>query len=159
MTKTLTTIEKTGLKKRLMLLCTQLIEQRITAISAAMDNAQANANAEEKSSAGDKYETSRAMSHLEKDMQSRQLAANQIELANLFKIDCSEIYDSPIPGSYIRCQECSFFIASGLGKVQFEGETIYLLSPGAPLAKLLFPKKRGSVFSFNKTEMNIEDIF
>jgi hypothetical protein len=39
-----------------------------------MESAQQSANSEEKSSAGDKYETSRAMGHLEKDMHARQLA-------------------------------------------------------------------------------------
>ena len=45
-----------------------MIKQRIAAATLAIENAQSAANAEEKSSAGDKYETSRAMSHLEKDM-------------------------------------------------------------------------------------------
>ena len=152
-------IEKVGLKKRLLQLCVKLIEERIATIAEAMANAQANANAEEKSSAGDKYETSRAMSHLEKDMHATQLAANRNELAALFNIDCSRVNDLATPGSLIRCADCSFFIAAGIGKVNFEGEAIYILSPGAPLAKLFFNKKRGSSITFNKREIIIVDVF
>ena len=159
MNSSLTKTEKAGLKIRLMQFCIRLIEQRIAAILEAMENAQANANEEEKSSAGDKYETSRAMSHLEKEMHSGQLAANRKELSALFNIDCSSLYDSVTPGSFVRCAELSFFIAAGLGKVQFEGEDIYLLSPGAPLAKLLFGKVPETFIQFNKKEMIILDVF
>jgi hypothetical protein len=154
-----TDIEKKGVKKRLLYKCIELIEQRIAATIKAMANAQAAANSEEKSSAGDKYETSRAMSHLEKDMHSRQLTANRIELAALFSIDCSGLHDSVATGSYIQCEGYTFFIAAGLGKVNFEGEDIYLLSPNAPLAKLLFKKKKGDIFTFNKMEMIIKAVF
>src|SRR5665647_1031567 len=135
--------QKMEYKKRLHQYCIAIIQQRINATMQAMQNAQAAANSEEKSSAGDKYETSRAMSHLEKDMHSRQLAANRIELAALFSIDCSSLYDSATTGSFIQCEGCSFFIAAGLGKIHFEGKDIYLLSPNAPMAKLLFKKKHG----------------
>lgn len=48
------------------------IEERITITKLAIANAQEAANSQDKSSAGDKYETGRAMGHLEKDMYARQ---------------------------------------------------------------------------------------
>lgn len=155
----LTDIEKTAFKMRLLQQCTAIIQQRISAIATAITNAQAAANAEEKSSAGDKYETGRAMGHLEKDMQSRQLAANQKELAALFSVDCSVIHPAVAKGSFIRCPTVSFFIAAGLGKIIFEENTIYLLSPEAPLAKLIYNKKQGELINFNKAQLMIEAVF
>ncbi|MBC7887333.1 MAG: hypothetical protein H7Z13_05545 [Ferruginibacter sp.] len=159
MNNPVTDTEKLAFKKRLRDKCIALIEQRIVAAANAVTNAQAAANAEEKSSAGDKYETSRAMSHLEKDMQARQLAANREELQALSTIACLSLYDSATAGSFIQCELCSFFIAAGLGKINFEGRDIYLISPNAPVAKALFNKKQGSVISFNKKEMVIMVIF
>jgi transcription elongation GreA/GreB family factor len=146
-------------KKSLLAKCAALIEHRINAAEISITNAQAAANAEEKSSAGDKYETSRAMSHLEKDMHARQLSANRSELAALQRIDCSVIHESATIGSYVQCANCSFFVAAGLGKILFEGVTIYLLSPFAPFAKILMKKTPGDKIHFNNTEMTIEVVF
>jgi len=151
--------EKTAKKKRLLQQCIELIEMRIAANTQAIANAQDAANAEEKSSAGDKYETSRAMSHLEKDMHSRQLTANRMELAALFGLDCSSLYSKGAKGSLVACEDCSFFIAAGLGKINFEGEDIYLLSPDAPLATLLFKRKAGDIILFNKKQRMIIAVF
>ena len=68
---------KNTLKKR----CIEIIEKRISSSYNSMENAQAAANEEEKSSSGDKYETGRAMSYLEKDMYARQLSASELPLS------------------------------------------------------------------------------
>ena len=136
-----------------------MIKQRIADAVIAIENAQSAANAEEKSSAGDKYETSRAMRHLEKDMYSRQLLANQLELEALLNVDCDKLYDSITIGSIVFCKDIAFFIAAGLGKINFEGMEVYLVSPVAPMAKLMFNKKVGAVFTFKKMELLITATF
>ena len=152
-------IEKVDFKQRLLKQCIQIIEQRIAAALIVIENAQIAANSEEKSSAGDKYETSRAMSHLEIAMHSRQLSSNRLELASLLNVDCNKIYDTTTTGSIVFCKGGVFFIAAGLGKLPFEGLDLYLLSPLAPLASVLFDKKVGGIFTFNKTELSIIDTF
>ena len=84
--------EKLRYKKELHQYCVEIIQQRINAAVQAMQNAQEAANSEEKSSAGDKYETGRAMNHLEKDMHARQLAANKNELAALLAVDNNTLH-------------------------------------------------------------------
>lgn len=159
MNETNTANEKVAFKKRLRQQCILIIDQRIAAAARAIADAQDAANAEEKSSAGDKYETSRAMSHLQKDMYARQLQANRKELAVLVGIDCTSLYTTVTAGCYIQCKECAFFLAAGLGKLAFEGKTVYLLSPDAPLAKIIFGKAAGQTILFAKTEMVIETVF
>jgi hypothetical protein len=151
--------EKLSLKQALFKKATALIEQRISTTEAAMQNAQASANEEEKSSAGDKYETSRAMSHLEKDMYAKQGEENKKELSFLATIDCNKLYDSASAGSLVNCDDCSFFIAAGLGKIDVEGITVYFLSAHAPLAKLLFKKKAGDMIEFNKKKIVIRSVY
>src|ERR1700676_821055 len=101
---------KNTLKKR----CVEIIELRIASSHNAMENAQAAANEEEKSSAGDKHETSRAMRHLEKEMYARQLLANKKDMEGLLSVNCNQIYDNIIPGCFVKCTGVSFFIAAGL---------------------------------------------
>src|SRR5882757_6862926 len=110
-------------KQRLLQYCKTLIQERIDTAQAAMDNAQQASNSEEKSSAGDKYETARAMGHIEKDMYAKQLEANKIELAALSGIDINNTYNSINTGAFIDCGESKFFVAAGLGKITFEGKT------------------------------------
>ncbi len=124
-----------------------------------MQNAQAAANEEEKSSAGDKYETGRAMNHLEKDMHARQLAANKSDMANLMSINCEQIYNAMAPGCFVKCTGTSFFIAAGLGKITMENETIFLVSHLAPIAKMLQSKKTGDTILFNGKELTIEELY
>lgn len=136
-----------------------LIRERIATAKLAIDNAQEAANNEGKSSAGDKYETGRAMGHLEKDMYARQQAENMKELELLQKVNTEIIYTNARTGAYVRCSDHSFFIAVGLGKQQVDGQPVFFLSPYAPLAKLLLHKKAGDSFLFNKKETVILEVF
>ncbi len=151
--------EKIKFKHKLKQFCYHMIEQRIQTSRSAIENAQQSANSEEKSSAGDKYETSRAMSHLERDMHSRQLSQNLKELSTLETIPADLLYDKVSTGAFIRCETISFFIAAGLGKQIMDGETILFLSPHAPVAKLLDGKKAGAQFYFNGKDTLIADVF
>ena len=148
-------IFKLKLKQR----CAELIEKRMQSARTAINDAQQAANNEQKSSAGDKYETSRAMSHLEKDMHARQLAENLRELSALKAIDVNTIYISGNTGAFLKCSPCSFFIGAGLGKQELDLGTVFFLSPNAPLAKLLQQKKVGDLFVFNNMELRIVEIF
>jgi transcription elongation GreA/GreB family factor len=151
--------EKIAFKNELKQLCQVIIEQRIAALRFAINAAQQAANNEEKSSAGDKYETSRAMSHLEKDMHTRQLSENVKELATLFSVNINAVYDEGVAGAFLQCTGVSFFIAAGLGKQTVAGNCIFLLSPHAPLAKLLQSKRAGDAFIFNSVETHIEEVY
>ena len=155
----MTSTEKISFKKALLQKCVDIINDRIEISSAAKKEAQASANSEEKSSAGDKYETSRAMNHLEKDMYAGQLAANRAELKQLSGVDCSRLYDTPKKGSMVECGNICFFIAAGLGKINWEGKEIFLLSPFAPLAKSFSGNKKGMPVKFGNKEFQITDIF
>jgi hypothetical protein len=151
--------QKIVFKSKLKQICQSIIEQRIDAAKKLIQHAQEAANSEEKSSAGDKYETSRAMNHLEKDMHSRQLEEIVKELANLGTVDVSKICTAGGPGAFLQCSGISVFIAAGMGKQIVETETIFFLSPNAPLAKVLHNKKAGDHFLFNHSETKILDVY
>jgi hypothetical protein len=146
-------------KTQLKYACKDLIEQRIIVIRQAIDAAQEAANSEEKSSAGDKYETGRAMGHLEKDLHARQLAETLKELAGLNAVHENTIYTRIQSGACVETDAGLFFIAAGLGKQWVMDRWVYLLSPHAPLAKLLESKKVGDHFIFKTTETRILELY
>ena len=61
------------IKKHLHERCLAIVQQRMCDAKEAMDGAQQSANQEEKSSAGDKYETGRAMAQIARDQAAQQL--------------------------------------------------------------------------------------
>ena len=59
------------MKATILIYVKNYLDQRMQTSLDAMNAAQESANGESKSSAGDKYETSRAMGHLDRDMHAR----------------------------------------------------------------------------------------
>jgi hypothetical protein len=153
------TKEKLAFKNTLKAACKRIIGQRIASLRMAVAQAQLAANQEEKSSAGDKHETSRAMGHLEQELQSSQLAAHLKELGSLHGVNTDVIYATPVAGSVVRCTNVCFFIGCGLGKQVVEGVSIVFLSAHAPLARSLILKKAGESLVFNGEQNYITEVF
>lgn len=123
-----------------------------------MQNAQESANANEKSSAGDKYETSRAMGQLDRDMNARQLEEVLKELDFLKNLNINNHFEKVAPGALLKTDTQIFFIAIGLGIIKVDNHTIIVLSPKAPIAALLLNKKAGDVFVFKGKEERILEV-
>ncbi|MDQ6763170.1 MAG: GreA/GreB family elongation factor [Bacteroidota bacterium] len=155
----MTNSEKIEYKITLQKRCIAILEDRIYSIRSAMKEAQLAANSEEKSSAGDKYETARAMSHLEKNMQASRLSASLKELENLLQGDCNKIFEVVQKGSFVQCDKVSYFIAAGLGKLLIENKTVFLISPNSPVALKLSGKKAGDAFEFNNQKFTIKKVY
>ena len=147
-------MNKIQLKER----CIAVILERMDGLHKAMKQAQDAANNETKSSSGDKYETGRAINQLDKDMYARQLAENSKELSGIMETNCDELSVAAGVGSFIKCDGASFFIIAGLGKLDYEGETIFIISPNAPLARSMQGKKQGESFVFNNRQLTILEI-
>lgn len=135
------------------------LNQRIAVANEAMQQAQEAANSEEKSSAGDKYETGRAMGHLQKDMHARQLAELVRELAALHAVNVDDRCVEGRRGAVLRMDSMDLFIGIGLGKQTIGGRTVVFLSPLAPLALTLQNKKAGDEIVFQRETLIIREIF
>jgi hypothetical protein len=155
----MTNLEKIAFKNKLKNLGLDLLRRRIVAAQEAMNQAQEAANSEEKSSAGDKYETGRAMGHLQKEMLGRQLAEYAKDVKALQSVFVDSVCDRGGPGAFLRTAGVAFFVSAGLGKQEAEGLTILFVSPMAPLAHSLQNKKAGDGLLFNGINLVIEEIF
>lgn len=145
-------------KKELFEQCKNILLQRIADGEKAMLDAQEAANSEEKSSAGDKYETGRAMSQLARDMSAKQVFENKNELSFLLKLEHVITTKTIVQGSIVYANEKIFYIAVGIGVINLNQNTITVLSPKAPLAQLMLGKKAKDKFELNKKEFLIDKI-
>jgi hypothetical protein len=155
----MTNPEKIALKSKLKNFGLDLLRGRIVTAQEAMNQAQEAANSEEKSSAGDKYETGRAMGQLQKEMHGRQLAEYAKDVKALQSVFTNSVCDRGCPGAVVRTSEIAFFLSAGLGRQEVEGLTILFVSPMAPLARSLQNKKSGDSMFFNGVNIVIEEVF
>ena len=132
--------------------------QRITVSETAMKNAQESANSEDKSSAGDKYETSRAMGHLDRDMNAKQLLVAKKELSELLSINSTLTYVTPTKGALVQTNTTYFFIAIGVGLVTINKLSVGVISPISPIALQLKNKKQGDTITVGGKQQTIMTI-
>ena len=126
--------------------CSAVLLERIAVAKNAMEESQLAANSEGKSSAGDKYETSRAMGQLDRDMNARQLEEAQRDLAFINSIRPDSIFTSVQTGCIVVTEKNSFFISIGLGTAFADNKNFILLSAASPVAKIMEGKKAGESF-------------
>lgn len=153
------TREKLKYKQGLKAQCIKLLRERVDTARQAMESAQESANNEGKSSVGDKYETGRAMSQIDRDRSAGQMDDAIQEMLRLQSIDADKLYDDVANGSVVICGEAIYFIATGLGVITYEGHKVVVLSPKAPLSNLLRGKAKGDKVAFNGKTFEISDLF
>jgi len=148
-------MEDSMLKHKLLDACKRYVKERIATATQAMNDAQHSANEEDKSSAGDKYETGRAMMQIERDK-----AAYQVEEALKLKRVVDQInpdvhHDKVSLGSVVITSTFRIYIAIGAGKTNVEGEDFLIIAPQSPLGKVLSGLKTNEQFTFNNQENTI----
>lgn len=145
-------------KESLYQYCQHYVAQRIETARTAMEAAQASANEESKSSAGDKYETGRAMAQLERDRHA-QLLAEALRLRDdLARIDPDKKTETIQPGSLVETDRGTFYIALSIGKAVVDGRDYFLVSPASPIAAAMAHRKAGASVSFNNVVYQIRAV-
>lgn len=147
-----------NLKKALYDQCQTYVQQRIDTARQAMEAAQEAANSESKSSAGDKYETGRAMAQLERDRHA-QLLAEALKLEQeLSRLNLDKLYDTVQPGSLAVTDRGTFFISISAGKLTQDGNDYFAVSPASPIATALTGNRAGDTVLFNKLTYQVVQI-
>ena len=125
----------------------------------AISMAQSSANEETKSSAGDKYETGRAMMQLEIEQNSAQLA----ETLKLKEVLAKVYIDKPTQkvddGSLVITNQGNFFMAISVGQVVIDDKTFLVIASESPIGAKLKGLKAGESLSFNNKTYKIEQVW
>jgi transcription elongation GreA/GreB family factor len=125
-----------------------LLEERIHVAREMVQTATESRNEDTKSSAGDKYETGRAMMQQQIDMHQTELNKAEM-LYNAMKVsDPGKATGHVSTGSLVVTDSGVYFISAGVGKVVFENQEIFVISPAAPVAQQLMNKKKGEMADF-----------
>jgi hypothetical protein len=148
-------MNNSDLKKELHARCAAFVRQRMTDARQAMDAAQESANLEEKSSAGDKYETGRAMAQIARDQAARQLD-EALKLKNaLDQINPTKSSARAGLGSLVITDQNRFYISISAGKLTIDEKEYFVVSPQSPIGKLIINCRPNDVITFNKQKQAI----
>lgn len=124
--------------------CKNMLEARMAEMEKAMADAQESANSEDKSSAGDKYETGRAMSQIARDMSAKQLFQAQQDYKELMQLWPLHTHTSAQKGSLIGLNNGqTIFIATSIGLIDALQQKVAVVSIKAPIALQLIGKRKG----------------
>lgn len=147
-----------SLKSQLYEKCRAYIEERVHFLSRTITEIQLSANAETKSSAGDKYETARAMAQLEVEQCQAQLAEALKMKDTLLRISVENHTQIIRPGSLVFTSRGNFYIAVNAGKLILNGQNFFALSASAPLAQKLLGLRPNDAISFNRQGFSILEV-
>ncbi len=146
------------LKIRLHAFCLAYVEQRIATAQNAIAQAQKSANEETKSSAGDKYETGRAMMQIEIEKNSAQLGeAHKLKKA-LLQISPDRSTLQVQPGALVITNFGNYYLSVGAGQYTLNGKVYITISPMSSLGSKMIQLKVGDRFKLNGREYLVESI-
>lgn len=148
----------TELRKNLSEACKAYAEARIVRFNATMNELEEALKPESRSCMGDKYETSRAMLHLEFEKIS-----GQVELFNNLRKTASLTELQPVTesigfGSVVKTSGANYFISIPAGEISAEGEKFYAVGINSPVAQLLLGKKAGQSLVLNGKTFRILEV-
>jgi hypothetical protein len=138
-----------NLKQQLIEVCENYVEARISRALAGIKDLDEALKMESKSSAGDKYETGRAMIHLEVDkllLQLEQYKGLKKTLALAGHNRNSGIIGF---GSVVKTSAANYFLSIPAGEILLENEKFYAIGINSPIAQALLGKKEKENFIFN----------
>lgn len=139
----------TNEKQMLFEVCSLQLKVKIKSVHDAMALQNESANSDTKSSAGDKFETGTAMTHLELEKLGNQLKGLETNLRKLNAFENTKPHSTVRAGSLIRTERNSFWISIGVGEVSVENVKYYVISPISPIAQQFLGKEVGFEFVFN----------
>ncbi|MDR0266134.1 MAG: GreA/GreB family elongation factor [Sphingobacterium sp.] len=148
------------IKKEVLEIALKRTQERIDMIESALETAQDSSNDDTKSSAGDKYETSREMIQQDINRYQKQLLEANKDLQQLISIE-STVDNRPEfvrLGSLVRTTTGLYLIATSIGALKIRGNNIFVISPASPIGQLLIGREIGDSFTFNRITQQITEI-
>jgi len=146
------------IKTRLYNLCMEYADERIATATEAIKAARDSSTEDTKSSAGDKYETGRAMMQLDIDRQTLQLGEAQKLRTFLERMKPENSSETVQNGSLAFTNQGVFYLAISIGQVDLDNQKYFVISSASPIGAKLMQQKVGAKFSFNGKSYEIKAI-
>lgn len=145
------------MKQRLLNFLLLIVDLQIATIQSQIDTAREAQAAETKSSAGDKYETTREMMTQELEQLTRQLSTVLQSRAVLQQVPVQP-HTVVQQGSLVTTDRGIFYLCAPIGKIFFEEVTYQIISATSPLGKVLVGKTAGEQVVVNGVGYRILEI-
>lgn len=143
-------------KEKIFLQLATMVTAKIDGLKYQLQELQESTAGETKSTAGDKYETARAMLQIEQDNVRRQLQEALEMQAQFVSLKQEQQSSIIVPGSLIKTDKGWLLLGTALGKTTIDDTVVIALSPQSPLGKKLLGLKAGNVASVNNIDYKIE---
>lgn len=138
--------------------CFEFTRARIETAQSALTQAREAANGDTKSSAGDKFETSREMMQQEIDRNKRLLIDAEEQQNLLNRAHSVTPSDRAQHGSVVFTSQGNFYLSISAGQITVGKDVFYAVSPSSPIGQLLMGKKSGDKFALNQREYVIKKV-
>jgi transcription elongation GreA/GreB family factor len=129
--------------------CMTYVDARISRFNATMQELEDALKPESRSCMGDKYETSRAMLHLEFEKLSGQVEQFNALRRTVSMIDPTVKNDLTVFASVVKTTISNYFISIPAGEIFAKENKYYAVGINSPVAISLLGKKSGDEFSVN----------
>ncbi len=142
-------------------ICTRILElldEKGEAARNAIASSIESRNNDTKSSAGDKYETGRAMMQMEIDKNQMQLGKILDQQKDIANINLNRVYTKVEYGSLVETNDGTYFISIGLGKISYDNTDFYVISLASPIGQALKDKTADDIVVFQGREIIIKAI-
>ena len=139
-------------------LCDAFIRARIETAKTALEQSREASNEDTKSSAGDKFETTREMMAQDIGRTKGLLADAEQNLQVLEAIADVPAAERVRSGNLVSTNQGIFFISISAGLLNTGSNKIFAISALSPVGKMMIGKKINESFNFNGNEYKINSI-
>lgn len=146
------------IKKTLFNHCKTHLKKKMKVLEQLKKNLQRDLTYETKSSAGDKFETARAMIQLENEKLSNQIHEIELNYQKLNAIKDFQTSKSISLGSIIFTDKANYYVAIAADFFEVNSKVFYCISSQSPIGKLLIGKKINESIMFNDVQSTILEI-
>lgn len=150
---------KKPIKTELLKHCLEYVRKHIEMYNNAISNTQEAMSVDEKKSAGDKYETDRAMMERENETLGRRLNEAMNLHQNLKSIDLSNDLKVIKPGALVYTSMGNFFIAISADEVTVDDIEYCIISLESPIGQAMKNYGEGATFFFRGKSVKIMEIY
>lgn len=134
------------------------LKLKIGEIQAEVSSLQQEMGEETKSSAGDKFETSREMMNQSINRLQNSLQQQKKQLQQLEELKNSKATEKVGLGSFVCTEKVNFLFGLAFGKVNSSKDNIFALSLNSPLGRIFLDQKVGDTVKMNQTNYTIKSI-
>jgi transcription elongation GreA/GreB family factor len=145
-------------KEKVYLHCVSLINEKISTIQSSLDDIRTSIGNETKSTAGDKYETARAMLDIERENILGQMRVLREQKAALELLNNESSHGKAAAGSLVKTDKGYFYLSVALSRLIIDNVLVFALSAESPLGRKLLGVSIGDMVDFNSSSYIIEGV-